>query len=294
MAKKIIDLKNLLVNLFVIIDDFVKMLQKKIKWKNKWWRKPSLCRSEVITLKLFWIFSWFKTNMDLYKHISNYHIKDFPNLPSYKSFNQLINTYSYDALVILNIIMNMNLQIANNTNKLKVIDSTKIQVCTNKRIFNHKVCKWLAERWKSSTWWFYWFKLHMVTDDDWRLLSFKITPWNIDDRNPVKSLFKNIKWTAVWDTWYLSKQLKQELKEEYWIDFITWTKKTMKNLMTKIQHNLLKARQIIETAFWALKQWRDLVSSYARSITWHFARIIYSLLSYCFNFGLKDAEYLIS
>jgi hypothetical protein len=40
------------------------------------------------------------------------------------------------------------------------VDSALLKVCHNKRIFNHKVFKGIAERGKSSMGWFFGFKLH--------------------------------------------------------------------------------------------------------------------------------------
>ena len=43
----------------------------------------------------------------------------------------------------------------------------------------------MAGRGKSSTGWFYGFKLHLLVDDRGQILSFRITRGNVDDRTPV-------------------------------------------------------------------------------------------------------------
>ena len=45
---------------------------------------------------------------------------------------------------------------------ISIIDSTKLVVCHNLRIKRHRMFKGLADRGKSSTGWFYGFKLHIV------------------------------------------------------------------------------------------------------------------------------------
>ncbi|MEM8939904.1 MAG: transposase, partial [Bacteroidota bacterium] len=44
------------------------------------------------------------------------------------------------------------------------IDSTKLPVCHNRRIHSHRVVKFLAQRGKTSTGWFYGLKLHLIID----------------------------------------------------------------------------------------------------------------------------------
>lgn len=266
---------ELITTLFCMIDDFMKLSPKKKLW-TRVWRKPSLSGSEVITIVIFWKLLWYKTLSWIYWHMRNYFSKCF-SLPHYKNFVTLSNKHSLEAVEILSILLKMN------TSKVKqclyLIDSSKVAVCGNKRIFKHKVAKWFAQRWMSSMWWFYGFKLHIITDVDWNILRVKITPWNVDDRSPVKDLVKGLSWVLVWDAGYLSKDLQKQLKN-IWLSLVTWVRKSMKQLMTKAQHNILKARQMVETSFWVLKWSNDLVSSLARSVDWHFARIVYALLSY--------------
>ncbi|WP_368491297.1 transposase [Clostridium sp. BJN0013] len=45
------------------------------------------------------------------------------------------------------------------------IDSTALDVCNNRRIYLHKVFKEIAKLGRSSTGWFYGFKLHLVVND---------------------------------------------------------------------------------------------------------------------------------
>ena len=68
------------------------------------------------------------------------------------------------------------------------IDSTLLVVCHNRRIQSHKVFKQVARRAKTSLGWFYGFKLHLVVIDCGELLAFRITPGNVDDRQPLPKL----------------------------------------------------------------------------------------------------------
>ncbi|MEZ5451392.1 MAG: transposase [Thiothrix sp.] len=87
------------------------------------------------------------------------------------------------------------------------IDSTPLAVCENLRIPRHRTFSGAAGRGKSSTGWFYGFKLHLVVDDCGEILSFAITPGNTDDRKPVPTLLKQVTGKVFGDRGYISKEL---------------------------------------------------------------------------------------
>ncbi|MDI6785990.1 MAG: transposase, partial [bacterium] len=102
----------------------------------------------------------------------------------------------------------------NDSNNVYAIDSTSLKVCTNKRIFNHKVNLGLAERGKNSLGFFFGFKLHAVCDSLGKLVSLMITPGNIDDRKYVLKLLKGLKGIAIGDANYISKELIKTLSKQ--------------------------------------------------------------------------------
>jgi len=64
-------------------------------------------------------------------------------------------------LVLINALLQMNEKQAG---VIKLVDSTPLPVCKNKRIKKHKTMKRLASRKKSTMGWFYGLKLHIVSD----------------------------------------------------------------------------------------------------------------------------------
>jgi hypothetical protein len=66
------------------------------------------------------------------------------------------------------------------------VDSTKLAICHNLCISRNKVFAGVAARDKTSTGWFYGFKLHLVVNDQDEYLSCCITPANVDDREPFE------------------------------------------------------------------------------------------------------------
>ena len=54
---------------------------------------------------------------------------------------------------------------------MQFVDSTRLPLCSNKRISSHKVCKNHTKRGYDSRGWYYGFKLHGVCDKKGGLLS---------------------------------------------------------------------------------------------------------------------------
>jgi len=82
-----------------------------------------------------------------------------PYFPKFVSYNRFVELMQ-EALVPLLLYMT-KLRIGKCTG-ISFIDSTTLDVCHNRRIHSHKVFKGIAERGKSSTGWFYGFKLHLT------------------------------------------------------------------------------------------------------------------------------------
>ncbi|MDR3624819.1 MAG: transposase, partial [Chlamydiales bacterium] len=67
---------------------------------------------------------------------------------------------------------------------------------------------------KTSTGWFYGFKLHVIVSDCGELLAYMITTGNIDDRKPVPELAKDIFRKLFGDKGYISLELGNILLEK--------------------------------------------------------------------------------
>jgi IS5 family transposase len=82
------------------------------------------------------------------------------------------------------------------------------------RISRHRPVEGIAQRGKDSVGWFYGFKLHLVVDDRGELVSFFITPANVDERQGPRNLAKFIKGKLFGDKGYISKALAEELWDQ--------------------------------------------------------------------------------
>ncbi|MDD2816885.1 MAG: transposase [Thiotrichaceae bacterium] len=118
------------------------------------------------------------------------------------------------------------------------------------------------ERGKSSTGWFYGFKLHLLVDDCGHILSFRITRGNVDDRKPVPNSLKNFIGKVFGDRGYISKKRAELLA---------------------FDKLLLRKRCIIETINDQLKNIFDLEHSRHRSLSNYMINIVAGLVAYSYQ-----------
>lgn len=239
--------------IFCLIDDFCKHFEEDLKSRilpapNRRRKKScSLAISEIMTIMVMFQMSHYRTFKDFYKNcLSVYYKKEFPKLVSY---TRLVELTPLAAMPLYILATNLT---GKQTNKYYV-DSTKLQVCDNLRIRSHKVFKDIAKRGKSSTGWFFGFKLHIVINNQGELMSFKLTPGNTDDRSVVEKLCKNLKGWLFGDKGYLSGKLLRNLKERG-LELITKVKKNMRQtVLTQTQKQWLDKRGVVESTIDQLK-----------------------------------------
>jgi len=131
--------------------------------------------------------------------------------------------------------------------------------------------------------WFYGFKLHLVVNEYGEILSFQLTPGNVDDRKPVPVLLQDLFGKVFADKGYISKSLFEELLEDE-IMFITGVRKNMKNMLMPFADKLLlRKRSIIETINDQLKNISQIEHSRHRSFTNFLVNLLAGLLAYCFQ-----------
>jgi hypothetical protein len=141
----------------------------------------------------------------------------------------------------------------------------------------------VAQRGKTSTGWFFGFKLHLITNDRGELLNVCFTAGNVDDRKPVEALAQNLFGKLFGDKGYLSKELFERLFLRG-VRLITRIKSNMKNcLMPLLDKLLLRKRAIIETIIDQLKNISQIEHSRHRSVGNYFADIVAGLIAYTYR-----------
>ncbi len=274
-----------LTELFCAIDDFCKLflpdfqarlLEQDIKSRN---REGQLCLSEVMTIIVYFHFSGYHAFKWYYqKEIEGHLKKEFPKLVSYNRFVRLMPS----ALIPLICFARM-CRMGKNTG-ISFIDSTKLEVCNNLRIKFHKVFEDLAKRGKTSTGWFFGFKLHLIVNDKGEILSFYVTPGNVDDRNKdvISSLTKKVFGKLYGDRGYIKQELFEELLKKGLV-LVTKIKKNMKNkLMDLTDKILLRKRAVIESINDLLKNGCRIQHTRHRSPTNWLVNLIAGIIAYTF------------
>jgi hypothetical protein len=148
---------------------------------------------------------------------------------------------------------------------ISFVDSTKIQICHNKRITRNRVFKGIARRGKTTAGWFYGFKLHLIVNHVGEILAFQLTPGNMADVSMLEKLSKGIFGKLFGDKGYISAEIAEKLLTQG-LELFTTLKKNMKSKIMKLKDKvMLRKRSIIETINDQLKNISQLEHSRHRS-----------------------------
>ncbi|AUB43448.1 Transposase (plasmid) [Nostoc flagelliforme CCNUN1] len=269
--------------LFCDVDDFCSDFEK--KWQRellatsdrKRHKKFNLCLSEVMTIIIYFHQSSYRNFKDYYtKHVCTFFDKYFPNLVSYNRFVELKKS----ALIPL--CWYLHLRRGQNTG-INFVDSTSLEICLNQRAKRNRVFKELANWGKSSLGWYFGFKLHLIINEFGEILSFMITPANVDDRKPVPEMTKNLFGKLFGDRGYISHKLFELLFQQN-LQLITTIKKNMKNrLMPLIDKILLRKRSLIETVNDQLKNISQIQHTRHRSVCNFMVNVIAGIIAYTYQ-----------
>lgn len=266
--------------IFCFIDDFCKCFQQHnqnrflVSPKRKRNKPCRLTLAEIMTILILFQFSHYRTFKDFYLFCLIPQYKQaFPNLVSYNRFVELM---PYAIMPLLVLLLNVTGQ---KTGKY-FIDSTKLFVCDNRRIYSHKVFKGIAQRGKTSTGWFFGVKLHLIINDKGELMAFRITPGNTDDRAVVEKMVQGLEGWLFGDKGYIGKKLSQRLSDSG-IELITRVKKNMKpQFLDPIRQCWLDKRGIVETIIDQLKAIFHIQHTRHRSPTNFLANVLAGLMAY--------------
>lgn len=276
-------MEQLLLAIYCDIDDFCKAFEE-------YWHKYLLCDkpvipkcamslSEIMTIVVFFHLSNHRTFKWYYKNYIGDGLKDyFPRRLSYNRFVEVMQS----AVVPLTVYL-MKYRVGK-CSGVSFLDSTTLDVCHNKRIYSNKVFKEAAKRGKSSTGWFYGFKLHLIINDKGEILAFCLSPGNVDDRDwkVLSKLTSEIYGKLFADRGYLSQKLFESLLENG-ITLITKLKKNMKNRLMDISDKiLLRKRAVIESVNDFLKNICQIEHTRHRSIANFLVNLLSGLVAYSF------------
>lgn len=272
-----------LIRIFCDIDDFCKCFEPAYNQHviacgaRTRIREPQLSLSEIMTIVVYFHQSRYRTFKDYYTRLVAPNLRPyFPRLVSYNRFVELLPR----ALMPLCSYLNTR---KGRCTGIAFIDSTPLSVCHNRRIHSHKVFDGWAKRGKTSVGWFFGFKLHLVVNEQGELLAFRVTPGNVDDREPVPDLARRLFGKLFGDRGYISEPLHDQLRQQG-LAFITKLKKKMRQRLMLIWDKLmLRKRALIETIYDQLKNISQIEHSRHRSVVGFMVNLIAGLIAYTYQ-----------
>ena len=280
-------LRDKVIEFYVEMDDFYKDFAQQIKnypllenpGAKKRNRKGRLSDAEMMSIYLLFHFGGFTNFKHFYKHYVGVHLLDlFPDLISYERFN------ARQERIVLPLLLYLKYRGLGKSRGINYIDATLLPVCHIKREHQHKVFKGLARKGKSTMGWFFGFKLHLIINDKGELLSFYLTPGNVDERNRevMAAMTKDIFGKLFADRGYVSQPLADLLFADG-IQLITKVKKNMKKQnLSDVDAILLRKRAVIESVNDELKNICKIEHTRHRSPKGFLVNLLAGLTAYCF------------
>jgi transposase len=274
-------LMDSLTELFCLIDDFCQAFEPAFEAQlladgaRKRRRACGLRLSELMTLMVLFHQVRFRQFKFFYEaYVCRFLRREFQHLPSYSRCVQLMPRCAVALCALFE-------QLKGRCSGLSIADSTTLAVCDNRRIAQHKVFDGLAARGKTSTGWFFGFKLHVIINHLGELLGMKLTPGHVDDRQPLPDLCTALFGKLYADKGYLAKWLTEKLHNQG-IALITKLRKNMKPVVhSAFDQALLRRRSLIETVFDQLKNLWQIEHSRHRSVNYFLVNLIAGVVAYC-------------
>ena len=272
-----------LTHMFCDIDDFCKHFEPRFQAQllaasgTSPRRTPGLALSEIMTILVHFHRTSYRTFKHYYtKHVLVHLRRHFPGLVCYNRFVELIPR----TLLALSCYLHSR---RGRATGLAFIDSTPLSVCRTPRIKQHKVFQGVAARGKTSMGWFYGFKLHVIVNDRGELLAFRLTPGNVDDRQPVPEMVRQVQdlfGKLFGDRGYIARWLHEALWQQG-VELVTRLRKNMKNqLLPLFDKVMLRKRALIETIFDQLKNVSQIEHTRHRSVVNFAVNLLAGLVAY--------------
>jgi hypothetical protein len=270
-----------LTELFCQIDDFCRdfepawerrLLAAGVK-KRK--RQTDLSLSELMTLAVLFHQLRFRQFKSFYLCYALRHLRrEFPKLPGYAHCVALLPRCAAPLAALFG-------ALKGGCDGVSIVDATALAVCDNRRIGRHRVFEGKAARGKTSTGWFFGFKLHLAINAKGELLAVRLTPGNTDDRKPVPEMCEGLFGLLFGDKGYISKDLSKTLAEQG-IALITTLKKNMKPVPhTDFEKAVLRRRSLVETVIDELKNLCQIEHTRHRSVANFLVNLMAGIVAYC-------------
>ena len=254
-----LSIKDQLVLLYSTIDDLLKMQERKGEWRRSN-NKPQFTDAEVLTIALMQ--SYFRTDTlkRAYLLVRANDPTAFKHLPSYK---QWIGRLHRLAGQTSRMIFSVALAIEDVAEEVYLIDSYPVKMC---QAIRHGRVNLLRDQGayfgKSSTGWFFGFKLHVLTSRNGKIIGAVMTNGNVTDRDGARLLTQVLEEGSlcVADLGYRGDTFQTEIFEDEGV--LILTRNDLPSEELKRLHSQIRSR--VETTFSQL--WRRFTDRiYSRS-----------------------------
>jgi Transposase DDE domain len=275
-----------LVEAFCRFDDFcqafgphwqARLLREEAQPAKKRGPQAGLADSEIMTILVLYHSSHFRHFKAFYEGVVLTLLRSaFPKAPCYARFIALTHHVWVPLRVFL-------LTRMGRRTGIYYIDSTPLPVCHPRRINRHKVFAGLAGRGKTSTGWFFGFKLHLVFNHQRQLVALTLTPGNVSDTTPVLELTQGLIGKLFGDKGYVSQDLAHRLLRRGLV-LMTRVRRNMKRLpVAFLDKALLNGRNIVETIIGHIKEFSSLRLPKHRSVCNAFTHLTAAIVAYQIN-----------
>lgn len=173
---------------------------------------------------------------------------------------------------------------ASHRSGISVVDATKLEVCRPLRAGRHKVFADAAAWGKTGQGFFFGFKLHLVVNHQGEIVSFALTPGNVDDRNRrvLARLLGGLRGYLLGDKGYLDRKLSEELSQQG-LRLLTPLRQNMKpDGRSEEDVALLKKRGVVESVLNVLKSVLRIAHTRHRSPSNFASHLLAGLVAYEF------------
>ena len=271
-------MKKCITTIYYLVDNFCKIYNEWEKEKllpstKIRHRTGNLSLAELLTIVLYFYLSPCKDFKNYYLYFLPSKYSGYFKLVTYSRIIQLWSSLALPLVILLQ-------QLKGEETGIYFIDSTKLQVCHNKRTSSNRVFGRIAKIGKSSYGWFMGFKLHLIINNKGEIMAIKITKGNASDLSAVSALTKGLEGKLFGDKGYISRDLFGKLYARD-LRLFTGIRKDMKNYLLELEDKmLLRKRALIESVFNVLKNRMNLEHTRHRSPLNFLTHLLACIVSY--------------
>lgn len=273
-----------LTELYCVMDDFCKEFEPQMNKRRlesggvgKRRRATGLSLAELMTVLVLFHQLRYRHFKSFYLHHVGVHLRgEFPRQVSYQRCVELMPRACEALAALFGCLKGQ-------CTGISFADSTSLAVCENLRIPRHKGFEGLAQRGKTSTGWFYGFKLHIVINHLGELLGMSVTAGNVDDRKALRDMTvtPTLFGKLFADKGYIAQWLTQLLNDND-TTLVTRVRKNMAQpQLDPFDEAVLKHRGLIETVFDQLKNLSQIEHTRHRSVANFAVNLLSGIIAYC-------------